>query len=201
MISPWFLRAATARGRFQALRLLACLLLAALAPAAATEVSAHAVAMRKQVVEVERSIDRRFRDLQDGQPMTLLGAARGVYLDGYGAVFTIEVNLYPSAALSPFRQSYSEEEKRQLNIRKRQRLESLEDKAREILIQESAKLTGLPEGEKVALAVSLFHFAWEDLTGLPRQLVMAAARAVLAEARAGALAAPELHKRLAPEYF
>lgn len=181
--------------------LLACLALAAVAPALATEVSPKAAAIRNQVVEVERSIDRRFRDLRDAQPMTLLGAARGVYLDGYGAVFTIEVNLYPSAALSPFRQSYSEEEKRQLNVRKRQRLESLEEKAREILIEESAKLIGLPEGEKVALAVSLFHFAWEDLTGLPRQLVMAAARSVLAEARSGALEAASLRDRLAPEYF
>jgi hypothetical protein len=175
--------------------------LAAVAQAAATEVSPEAAALREQVVEVERSIDRRFRALQDGQPMALLGAARGAYLEGYGAVFTIEVNLYPSAALSPFRQSYSEEEKRQLNVRKRQRLESLEEKAREILIEESSKLGGLPEGEKVALAVSLFHFAWEDLTGLPRQLVMAAARSVLAQARSGSLDAADLRKQVAPEYF
>lgn len=174
---------------------------AAIAPAAAPQVSPQAAALRQQVVEVERSIDRRFRDLRDAQPMTLLGAARGVYLDGYGAVFTVEVNLYPSAALSPFRQSYSEEEKRQLNVNKRQRLESLEQRAREILVDESAKLIGLPAGEKVALAVSLFHFAWEDLTGLPRQLVMAAARDVLAEARSGALAAADLRQRLAPQYF
>ena len=169
--------------------------------AAAADISPKAAAMRKQIVEVERSIDRRFRDLEDAQPMTLIGAARGAYLDGYGAVFTLEVNLYPSAALSPFRQSYSEEEKRQLNIRKRQRLETLEEKAREILLQESAKLVSLPEGEKVALAISLFHFAWEDLTGLPRQLIMAAARAVLAEAQSGAVAAVDIRKRLAPEYF
>jgi hypothetical protein len=175
---------------------------ALLSPAApAAEISANASSMRKQIVEVERSIDRRFHDLRDAQPMTLLGVARGVYLEGYGAVFTLEVNLYPSAALSPFRQSYSDEEKRQLNLRKRQRVEDLEEKAREILVEESAKLTGLPEGEKVALAVSLFHFAWEDLTGLPRQLVMAAARGVLAETRAGALAGPDLRKRLAPRYF
>lgn len=182
--------------------LLACVATVALAPAAsAAQVSPQAAELRKQVAEIERSIDRRFRDLHDTQPMTLLGVARGVYLDGYGAVFTLEVNLYPSAALSPFRQSYSEEEKRQLNMRKRQRLEDLESKARDILVEESAKLTGLPDGEKIALAVSLFHFAWEDLTGLPRQLVMAAARNVLAEARSGALAGADLRTRLAPEYF
>ncbi|MCB1019492.1 MAG: hypothetical protein KDC27_06165 [Acidobacteria bacterium] len=167
----------------------------------AAEVSPQAAAIRKQIVDVERSIDRRFRSLQDAQPMTLLGAARGVYLDGYGAVFTLEVNLYPSAALSPFRQSYSEEEKRQLNVRKKQRLEDLEEKAREILVEESAKLTGLPDGEKIALAVSLFHFAWEDLTGLPRQLVMAAAQDLLAQARSGSLDVADMRRKFAPEYF
>ena len=182
--------------------LLVIVAFAALVPAArAVEVSPKAAAIRKQIVDVERSIDRRFRDLRDTQPMTLLGATRGVYLEGYGAVFTLEVNLYPSAALSPFRQSYTEEEKRQLNVRKKQRLEDLEQKAREILVEESAKLVSLPDGEKVALAVSLFHFAWEDLTGLPRQLVMAAARSLLAEARAGALAAADMRQKLAPQYF
>ena len=182
--------------------LLGCIGALALAPTARpVDVSPNASAIRKQIVDVERSIDRRFRDLRDAQPMTLLGAARGVYLEGYGAVFTLEVNLYPSAALSPFRQSYTDEEKRQLNVRKKQRLEDLEEKAREILVEESAKLLGLPDGEKVALAVSLFHFAWEDLTGLPRQLVMAAARDLLAEARAGTLAAADMRQKLAPEYF
>jgi hypothetical protein len=179
------------------------LAVAALAPLAARAepaVEARAAALREQVAEAERAIDRRFREFGEGQPMTLLGSTRGAYLEGYGAVFTLEVNLYPSAALSPFRQSYSDEEKAQLNVRKRQRLETLEAKAREILVEESAKLAGLTAEERVALAVSLFHFGWEDLTGLPNQLVMAAPRADLERLRAGAGAA-DIRRRLAPRYY
>ena len=168
----------------------------------AAEVDPAATELRLQMTEVERAIDRRFAEIRtDSQPMMLLGATRGVYLDGYGAVFTLEVNLYPAAALNPFRQAYSEAEKRQLNVRKRQRLETLETEARTILVEESERLTALEPGEKVALAVSLFHFGWEDLTGLPRQLVAAANRSALDEARTGSWTAADLRRRLELSYF
>ncbi len=178
------------------------LLLVFLAPSAsAVEIAADSAEIRTQMQAVERAIDARFRALSGQQPMTLLGSARGVYLAGYGAVFTLEVNLAPVANLSPFRQSYSEEEKSQLNVRKRQRLETLEQQARDILVAETKRLTALPVGEKVALAVSLFHFAWEDLTQLPSQMVMAAVRSVLDQARGGTIAAADLKQRLEVGYF
>jgi hypothetical protein len=170
-----------------------------LSAAEATPASAE---LRLQIADVERAIDSRFGQIRtDSQPMMLLGATRGAYLDGYGAVFTVEVNLYPAAALNPFRQSYSDAEKEQLNIRKRQRLEDLEAEARAILVEETKRLTALSPGDKIALAVSLFHFNWEDLTGLPRQLVAAAARSALDEARAGSLTPADLKKRLELRYF
>lgn len=162
----------------------------------AAEVVPRDAAIRNEVASVERAIDTRFRDLSSEQPMALLGSARGVYLKGYGAVFTVEVNLAAAANLSPFRQSYSEEEKRQLNIRKRQRLETLETRALEILVEESKKLTRIPAEEVVALAVSLFHFPWEDLTGLPRQMVASAAKSVLAST-----APAEIRRRVGIGYF
>jgi len=155
------------------------LLFALTLPLAAVEVAPDAAALRNQVTDVERAIDSRFRALAGAQPMSMLGSARGVYLDGYGAVFTVEINLAPVAQLSPFRQSYSAEEKRQLNVRKRQRLEDLEQQAREILAEVAGKLTLIPADETVSLAVSLFYFPWEDLTGLPRQMVAAAKRSAM----------------------
>ncbi len=184
------------------MRVLLCAVLLALAPSAwAVEISPDAAKIRSQMQTVERAIDARFRDVSGEQPMSILGSARGVYLAGYGAVFTLEVNLAPVANISPFRQSYSEEEKRQLNVRKRQRLETLEQQARDILIAETRALTALPAGEKVALAVSLFHFAWEDLTQLPSQMVMAAVRSALDQARGGTLAAADFKRQLNVVYF
>ncbi len=37
----------------------------------------------------------------------------------------------------------------------------------------------VPEGEKVAVAFTLFHYDWEDLTGLPSQFVVPAPRSAL----------------------
>jgi multidrug efflux pump subunit AcrA (membrane-fusion protein) len=198
-------RAATVRERLLGMsRLvrLGALALAIVAALPAAEATAASTELRLQIADVERAIDSRFGQIRtDSQPMMLLGATRGAYLDGYGAVFTVEVNLYPAAALNPFRQSYSDAEKQQLNIRKRQRLETLEAEARAILVEETKRLTALSPGDKVALAVSLFHFNWEDLTGLPRQMVASAARSALDEVRAGSLTAAEGKKRLELRYF
>jgi len=182
------------------MRLLVSLLLIS-AVASAVETDAKSAAIRGEIMEIERAIDRRFLDVRDETPMTMLGNTRGVYLLGYGAVFTVQLNLVPTAGLSPFRGSYSEEEKRQLNIRKRQRLETLEQRAREILVEESEKLHSLSADEKVAFSVALFHFAWEDLTQLPGQLVASATKTSLDGARAGRLDVAEVRRRLDVRYF
>ncbi len=42
---------------------------------------------------MEKSLDNRISRLWQDNPFLLLGPTRGVYLEGYGAVFTAEVNL------------------------------------------------------------------------------------------------------------
>lgn len=180
---------------------LAVLALVAALSLGAVEVDETSRTLRKQMQDVERAIDARFNDLRMEAPIRTLGSTRGAYLSGYGAVFTLQINLAPVAQLSPFRQSYSAEEISEINIRKRQRLETLEELARSILIEESETLTALPSGEKVALAIALFHFSWEDLTGLPSQVVMAAARSLLDEARGGTVPVADLKRRVPVEYF
>ena len=70
-----------------------------------------------------------------------------------------------------------------------------------VLRRGQLRLPALPADEKIALAVSLFHFAWEDLTQLPRQMVMAAAKSVLAQAKSGSLPFADLRSRLNIRYF
>ena len=153
--------------------------------ASAVEIDPSAKKLRAQILDAERAIDRRFQTLTEETPPALLGATRGMYIADYGLVFSLQVNLVPVAGISPFRQAYSEEEKRQLNIRKRARLETLEIKSRQILVEETAKLTLLRSDDRAALAVTLFHFPWEDLTALPTQMVLSAPKAALDRARAG----------------
>ena len=157
--------------------------------------------VREQIVKSELAIDARFLDFGNPNRMGLVGVTRGGYIDGFGVVFSLEVALAPVPNIGPFRPSISDKEKQQLNMRKRQRLEDLEVRARAILLDEGGKLTVVPAGERIALVVSLFHFAWEDLNGLPSQLVMQARRKTLADHRAGRLDLAGLKKQLEVNYF
>ena len=89
------------------------ILVSALLAAAAFggEIPARTAALGKQIASAEKALDRHFRSAGAGTSIALIGAARGVYLPQYGAVFLIEVNLAPVANVSPFRRSYSEEGK------------------------------------------------------------------------------------------
>ena len=136
--------------------------------------------LTQQLDAMERRVDREFRSADGSRPVAT-GTTRSIYLPGYGAVFSVEVNLAPTANLSPFRRSYSAEEIRELNERKQGGLEPLRRKMRQILVEHGPALTGLAPDLQVALAVTLFHFPWEDRTQLPSQIVVAARRGALAQ--------------------
>src|SRR5207237_7315858 len=64
---------------------------------------------RGALAAMEKSFDARLQQMVT-EPFDLLGNTRGLYLEGYGAVFTAEVNLIISPMLSPFRPPFSNEE-------------------------------------------------------------------------------------------
>jgi hypothetical protein len=123
---------------------------------------------------MEKAFDGRLAYTADA--FDLLGSTRGVYLDGYGAVFSTELNLIVSPNLSPFHPAFSKIEIAHIHDRKVQRLPLLKAKMREMLVASAASLENLPPSEQVVLAVSLFHYSWEDYSGLPSQIVMQAER-------------------------
>jgi len=157
--------------------------------------------VRDSLETVERTMSDRLRTNEVLSTMYVLWRPRGAYLEGYGAVFTVELNLVPMGDISPFQKAYSAEQKRQLNVRKRQRLEDLTEQTRELLVEAAKQLNVVPEGEKVALAVTLFHYNWEDVTGLPSQLVVQAPRSALLAGAAGNLSKAELKARVQERQF
>jgi hypothetical protein len=163
----------------------------ALLLAASTQVS-DGKAIRAALKSSETAIDDQVQRMVSRTPFVLLGTTRGAYLAGYGAVFTLEVNLAPVAAVSPFRPGYTPQEIQNLNRQKRERLGVLKPGLRQLLIQQAVLLHQVPPAEKVAMVVSLFNFNWEDTTGLPSQIVMQISRQTaldLQARRAGAEAA------------
>jgi len=136
--------------------------------------ASHARVTRSALASVEKSCDSRFARSYDS--FDLLGTARGVYLEGYGAVFSTELNLIVSPNVSPFHQSFTKIEIARIHGQKVQRLPMLKQKMRELLVASAASLENLPPSEQVVLAVTLFHYSWEDYSGLPSQIVMQAER-------------------------
>jgi hypothetical protein len=136
---------------------------------------------RAALAGIEKAMDGRFeRAVAD--PFDLLGNTRGVYLDGYGVVFSAELNLIVTPNLNPFHQRFSKQEIARIHERKLQRLPLLKQNMREMLVTSAAALENLPPDEQVVLAVSLFRYSWEDASGIPAQIVMQAQRRLLLSA-------------------
>ncbi len=54
---------------------------------------------RNTLAATEHKLDNSFTKLWSDNPFVVLGPTRGVYLEGYGAVFTAEVNLVAGPVL------------------------------------------------------------------------------------------------------
>ncbi len=124
------------------------------------------------IAALEKTFDTRLKRASVVEPLDLLGTTRGIYLPGYGVVFTSEVDLIISPNISPFHQSFTKQEIARIRARKLERLPLLKQNMREMLIASAAALEAVPPAEQIVVGVSLFHFSWEDTTGLPSQIVM-----------------------------
>src|ERR1700722_12406620 len=124
----------------------------------------------------EKNFDHGFQKASVTDPFELLGPTRGVYLEGYGVVFSSELCLIVTPNVNPFHQVFTAQEKACIHERKLQRLPLLKQDMREMLIASAVSLENLPPSEQVVLAVTLFRYSWEDSSGLPAQIVMQAER-------------------------
>jgi hypothetical protein len=153
------------------------------ARASDTPVAASPVT-RAALETLERAVDEKYEKTMPEDQFFMLGATRGVYLDGYGVVFTTEVELSPSAAPNPFRPAYGRGEKMLLREKKLHRITELKKSMREMLYRIAASLEIAPP-EMIAVAVTLPYFHWENSEGMARRLIMTADRKTALEAKAG----------------
>ena len=144
-------------------------------PAAAPRVT------RSTLVAMERSLDNRISHLWDDNPFLLIGPTRGVYLEGYGAVFTSEVNLVMNP-VSLMHAILSKDEILRHRQKKLERLPVLRKALRDALVSTAASLDTVPADEQVAVVVFLDHYPWEDVSGMPVQITVQGQRKKLLEA-------------------
>jgi len=137
---------------------------------------------RSMLGAMERSLDTRVTKLWDDNPFVLLGATRGIYLEGYGAVFTAEVNLATGPTMI-MRADVTKEEKDHHRQKKIERLPQLKRMLRQALVDSAASLDTVPPEEQIVIAVFLTRYTWEDATGLPVQLILQAPKKKLLDAQ------------------
>jgi hypothetical protein len=144
---------------------------------------------RGMLAAMEKSLDLRVTRMWDDNPFVLLGPTRGIYLDGYGAVFTAEINLVTGPTMM-MRSEVTKEEKDRHRQKRIERLPQLRRALRQALADSAASLDTVPPDEQIVIAVVLSHYPWEDVSGRPIELKLQAAKKKLLEAqRAGGGAA------------
>jgi hypothetical protein len=125
---------------------------------------------RTLVTTVEKRLDERIQRMWTDNPMALVGNSRGVYLPGYGILFTAEMAL-ATANISLMNPTLTDADKIALHKKKVERLPLLKSAMKEVLIAAAAALDAVPPTDKVSIAVILARYASEDPTGVPLQVV------------------------------
>jgi hypothetical protein len=147
---------------------------------------------RVTILSVQGSINQSFAP-RGVDPYHVLGDARGTYLEGYGTLFTIELDLINRGlAISPFRPTMTPEELESLRERKLKKLVLLKEAMRTLMMNASGTLEGLPPNERVAMEAILITFSWENSRGIPQRVFMSAEKQKLLDAKAAHAGQPEL---------
>lgn len=136
----------------------------------------------KSLAAVEASLNDRFRS-GTVDPYDLLGTARCTYLEGYGALMTVELQLVYVTPPMPFRSPYSPQEIMTMHERKIKKLPLLKETMRGLLASASGNLEGMPGSERIAIEARLWHYSWEESKGIPSRVFMYAEKAKLMSAQ------------------
>jgi len=137
---------------------------------------------RATLVSVEKSFKDRMKTLWDDNPYLVMGDPRGVYLENYGAVFTIEMDLVANPT-SLMNANIKKDEIVKFHEKKLARIQPLKKALREALASIATSLDAVPPAEQVTIVAFLPNHSWEDMTGVPTQLTLQAPRQKLIDAQ------------------
>jgi hypothetical protein len=134
---------------------------------------------------MEKSLNQTISGLWTDNQYLLIGETRGVYLEGYGAVFTAEVNLVANP-ISLMNTRVTPADVARFRQTKLERVAVLKKTLREALASTAASLDAVPLEEKVTIVAFLDHFPFEDMNGVPSQISVEGQKKALLDAqRAG----------------
>lgn len=128
---------------------------------------------------LEGGFDHKLTGYNINDPIDLLGRTRGIYLDGYGAVFTTEISLIVTPSINPFHPAMTPAEIAVVHKRKLDRLPVVKQLLKDMVHSTAATLrvaaaagaSPVPDDQQVVVALRLLYLPWEDTSGLPGLLV------------------------------
>jgi hypothetical protein len=124
---------------------------------------------------LETIFDSRLAALDPKDPIDMLGTTRGLYVPGFGTVFTTEISLIVSPGLFPVAgPRYTPELRAQVHQRKAAQIPKLQETMKDMVKVTALTLVPMPDDQRIVLAVRLRYLSEEDTAGLPAQIVMTA---------------------------
>ena len=127
--------------------------------------------------DFERNFDTRYFAIGTADaPIDLLGNTRGLYLSGYGAVFTTELGLLLTQGPGPFMATVPKERIAKVHQQKLERLPALRKTMQELMRVAALALVPIPDDQQIVVVVRLDYGKWENTAGLPGQILMRADR-------------------------
>lgn len=151
---------------------------------------------RDEMAAVERSMYEKMLKFNVEAPADVLGLPRGIYLDGFGVVFTAEFSPLVTPGISPFRPVMSKEQIAQIRAAKEQRMPLVRAMMRQMLVDAASTLDRLPKNEHVVLGLVMFYTKWEDRGRMPRVITMNAEKGALLDVAANRAPAQALEKTI-----
>lgn len=138
---------------------------------------------RAKVANAEKLISTQLAAMYPDEPWFLLGPTRGMYLEGFGVVFTAEVNLATGPMQTPFKLEITREEIARHRDKKITRLPGFKAVMARIVGSTAMYLDTLPPSEQLVLGVTLLRYPYEDPKATPSQIIMQVDRASVVEAQ------------------
>ncbi len=133
----------------------------------------------------EKSLDERITRIWPDNALALTGRSRGIYLEGYGAVFTTEVNT-ASEGISLMHLTVTPKEQEQIHRTKIDRVPQLKKVLEEALVDAASSLETVPLDEQIVIEVDLDRYGWEAAGGYPAEILLQATRRKLLDVKQAA---------------
>ena len=131
---------------------------------------------RQAFKALEDGFNTKIGTFNPADAVYVLGATRGVYLQGYGVVFSAELDLIQSPTINPFHTKITPEEVVSTHNRKLKQLPLLRQAMKDQLAACAKSLSGLAPNDQVVMVVRLDYQPWENMASMPSQILLRADR-------------------------